>query len=142
MKPFLRILVTTALFGLLIGQNARAETVNFAVAMTPAQEVPAVNGPGKGTIAATLDTASGHFTWKINYSNLSGPVSAGHFHGPAGAMEKAGVALGLKGNLSSPIQGEAMLSPEQVKEVLAGKWYVNLHTDAHPSGELRGQLIR
>jgi hypothetical protein len=25
--------------------------------------------------------------------------------------------------------------------LLAGRWYVNIHTAAHPGGEIRGQIV-
>jgi hypothetical protein len=34
-----------------------------------------------------------------------------------------------------------MLSPTQAAELLAGKWYANIHTAARPNGEIRGQMI-
>jgi hypothetical protein len=37
------------------------------------------------------------------------------------------------------IKGQATLTPEQARDFAAGKWYVNLHTQAHPGGEIRGQ---
>jgi hypothetical protein len=43
--------------------------------------------------------------------------------------------------VESPIKGSAALSPAQVADVLAGKWYVNLHTAANPGGEVRGQVM-
>jgi len=38
------------------------------------------------------------------------------------------------------VVGTATLTPEQVTALEDGKWYVNLHTAAHPGGEIRGQL--
>jgi len=44
------------------------------------------------------------------------------------------------GALTSPIVGQATLTPAQVDQVKQGLWYVNLHTAANPGGELRGQV--
>jgi hypothetical protein len=38
------------------------------------------------------------------------------------------------------IQGAAQLTGEQMREVLDGLWYVNIHTEEHPDGEIRGQV--
>jgi len=32
------------------------------------------------------------------------------------------------------------VTPEQLADLLAGKWYVNLHTANFPAGEVRGQV--
>jgi hypothetical protein len=68
-------------------------------------------------------------------------VKAGHFHGPAAAGANAGVALGFTGSVESPIKGSATLTPAQLADLTAGKWYVNLHTAANPGGEVRGQVM-
>jgi hypothetical protein len=41
----------------------------------------------------------------------------------------------------NPIKGEATLTPEQAQQFIAGDWYINLHTQANPGGEIRGQVV-
>jgi hypothetical protein len=36
----------------------------------------------------------------------------------------------------------ATLTPEQATQLLGGQWYVNIHTEANPGGEIRGQVMR
>ncbi|WP_414342186.1 CHRD domain-containing protein [Synechococcus sp. R5-13] len=36
---------------------------------------------------------------------------------------------------------EANLTPEQVSSFLAGAYYINIHTQANPPGELRAQVV-
>lgn len=121
---------------------AAAATIQLSSQLSTAQEVPPVMGDGKGQLQATLDTTTAQLRWNVSYSGLSGPVTAGHFHGPASKTENAGIALGFKGSLNSPIMGEATLTPAQMDDVLAGKWYVNLHTAQNPKGEIRGQVMQ
>ncbi len=104
-------------------------------------QVPPVHTEGRGTVEAHLNRDTRLLSWTISYTGLSGPVTAAHFHGPAMPGENAPVALPIVArNLGTPIQGSAVLTPEQVADFLAGKWYINLHTAANPDGELRGQI--
>ena len=47
----------------------------------------------------------------------------------------------FSGNLASPIKGSATLTDAQIAQLEAGKWYVNIHTEANKPGEIRGQLV-
>ena len=67
-----------------------------------------------------------------------------HIHGPAAEGKNAGVEVWLskKGAAaSSPIKGEATLTADEAKQMMAGDTYVNVHTAAHPGGEIRGQIM-
>lgn len=107
--------------------------------LTGASEVPAVATSGSGTAEATLTTGN-VLTWKVSYAGLSGPVMGAHFHGPSISGQNAGVVVPMTGSLTSPISGSVTLTEGQSTDLLAGKWYVNLHTAANPNGEIRGQL--
>ena len=108
--------------------------------MSAKQSVPPNASQGTGTVVTTLDKSTRVLRWTVTYSGLSGPVTAAHFHGPAGAGQNAGVVLPFTGNLQSPIQGQATLTEAQMADLVAGKWYANLHTAANPGGEIRGQV--
>ena len=86
-----------------------------------------------------------------------------HFHGPAEPFELISGQLGgtdldprqnphqLGTNAdvtvvitpsTSPFEGSATLTDAQAAELMAGQWYVDVHTAAHPGGEIRGQLAK
>jgi hypothetical protein len=132
-----------AVFGLSACNKAQVNghTVALTAQLAGASEVPPTNSSGTGSLEATLDKQTNMLSWSVKYSGLSGPATAAHFHGPAIAGESAGVALPIAGKLDSPIKGEATLTPEQTADLLAGKWYVNVHTAADPNGEIRGQVV-
>jgi len=113
----------------------------FSARLTGTSEVPPNPSAGTGTLEARLNTDSRLLKWKVSYAGLSGPVTAAHFHGPAAPGTNAGVVVPFTGALESPVTGEATLTSAQVTDLMAGKWYVNLHTAAHPGGEIRGQVI-
>ena len=108
--------------------------------LTGAQEVPPVTTGGSGTVDTTFDKSTNVLTWTVTYSGLSGPVTAGHFHGPAAAGANAGVVVPFTGDMASPIRGKATLTATQAADFTAGRWYANLHTAKHPGGEIRGQV--
>ena len=117
-----------------------SDTMSMKNALTGAQEVPPVTTSGSGTVDSTFDKSTNTLTWTVTYSGLSGPVTAGHIHGPAAAGANAGVVIPFTGNLSSPITGKATLTAAQAADLAAGRYYVNLHTAKNPGGEIRAQL--
>ena len=120
---------------------ALAETVAFKADLKSSEEVPANDSKGTGTVTATYDTASKKLTWKGNYSGLTGPATMAHFHGPAEPGKNAGVAVPITPS-ASPFENSANLTDAQAADLMAGRWYVNVHTAAHPGGEIRGQLVK
>jgi hypothetical protein len=120
---------------------AMSTSVAMTARLSAANEVPVNASMGKGMMQATFDKQTSMLSWTLTYSDLTGPVRAAHFHGPALAGANAGVALGLTGSLESPVKGSAVLTAAQVADVMAGKWYINLHTAANAGGEIRGQLV-
>jgi hypothetical protein len=130
-----------ALAGCIIVPFGTSNRVSFNVALTGDQEVPPVMTTGTGTIDATYDKLTRVLTWRLSYSGLSGQPTAAHFHGPARAGGNSGVALGMASPITNPTEGKATLTPEQASDLLAGLWYVNVHTAVNPGGEVRGQMV-
>ncbi len=124
---------------------SHAETVKYKADLTGPGEVPPNQTTGNGTITVSFDTATKQLTWDGSFSGLTGPATAAHFHGPAEPGKNAGVVIWIseKGQpFSSPFKGSATLTAEQTAQLMAGQWYVNIHTAAHPGGEIRGQLVK
>jgi hypothetical protein len=123
---------------------APAAAVPSGIAMmanlSAAKEVPPNASLGTGVLQANFDKSTSMFSWTVTYSGLTGPVRAAHFHGPSTVGINTGVALGITGALDSPIKGSAVLTAAQAADLLAGKWYLNLHTAINLGGEIRGQV--
>jgi hypothetical protein len=105
-------------------------------------ELKGSNTAATGNAAVTYDTASKQVTWRITHAGLSGPPTAAHFHGPAQPGANAGVAVPIPNVATSPVQGSATLTDAQAADLLAGRYYINIHTAANPGGEIRGQVSK
>lgn len=118
-----------------------ANMVALTTQLRSANEVPPVATSGGGSVDAAFNKDTMQLRWKVSYSGLTGNATAGHFHGPAGVGANAGVALGWVNPITSGMQGSATLTAAQAADLMAGRWYANIHTAANPGGELRGQMM-
>ncbi len=112
----------------------------FRATLSSAAEVPPNASPGTGTLEASYDKGSSVLKWKLSYSGLTGPATMAHFHGPAMPGANAGVVVPFP-SAASPLEASATLTAAQVADLMAGKWYVNVHTAQNPGGEIRGQVL-
>ena len=120
---------------------ANAETVTLKADLKGSNEVPPNDKTGSGSVTLTLDTATKKLSWSGTITGLSANPTAAHFHGPAEAGKNAGVIVPI-GNPGAKLEGSAELTDAQMGDLLAGRVYVNVHTAAHPGGELRGQVTK
>jgi len=120
---------------------ASAATVKFHATLSPASEVPPSKSTGSGEASASLDTTTHELTYDVTFSGFASEVTAAHIHGPAEAGKNAGVLVPLGNAPKSPIHGTATLTAEQQQQLMAGLFYVNVHTKNNPSGAIRGQLL-
>ena len=121
-----------------------AAPVSFKVPMTGSQEVPPVQTNGYGIADLTYDPDTRVVTWTITYRGLSSPVIVVQFHGPGQPGKNAPGLLSLTkqdSSVESPITGQATLTPEQSRQFAAADWYINIHTQTYPEGEIRGLVL-
>ena len=119
---------------------ASSTPMEMTARLNGASEVPPVPGGGSGSVTGTLNKQTGLLNWTVTHTGLSGPLTGAHFHGPALVGQNAGVVVPIGGAMDSPIKGQATLTAAQMADLMAGRWYVNLHTAANPNGEVRGQV--
>ena len=114
---------------------ALAETMT--VKLSGDQEVPPVKSSGSGSGSITIND-DGSVSGSVTASGFA--PTAAHIHeGKAGANGKVIVPFTKEGDKFSAPAG-AKLTPEQLKAFKEGDLYVNIHSAAHPGGEVRAQL--
>jgi hypothetical protein len=131
----------------------QAETT-YVAQLSGANEVPATPAGASGTATFTLTGKS--LSYRVTVSGLSGNAAASHIHvGGAGvngniivpfnaAQVRTGeVASGIV-DLTLPISnGQSTITGDSLLFLLdRGLAYTNVHTPAHPGGEIRGQILK
>jgi hypothetical protein len=87
------------------------------------------------------------------FTDLTGAASNAHVHGPADQNSTGGVVFGLtsspfsftSGASDGSITGAIDLDTAHssvIGDLMAGNWYINIHTAANGGGEIRGNLVQ
>ena len=119
--------------------SAAYGNVLFLKARLDGAQAGVPSSPGDGSAFMTYDDASGLLSWTVNYRGLTSPANAAHIHGPAAPGVVAAIVVPFT-LTASPITGSATITPAQAADMLAGLWYVNIHSNNFPGGEIRGQI--
>lgn len=111
----------------------------FNATMTGPEVTPPVYGTdaaGTGTFALDADRATLHYTVA---HRVEAPTAA-HLH--LGLAGEAGEVLLPLTMVDGAIEGTVAVTPAQATAIENGTAYVDVHTAAHPAGEIRGQIVR
>lgn len=142
----LMLAAATALSGCDSNDNKSApdpkpEIQNYAVLLEGMQEVPMVDTDQSAIATVSINETDMMVMAEMDLSDVSG-VTAAHIH--AGEVGINGpVVFGFS---DSDGDGVWIIESEEVTQaqhdtLLAGRWYVNVHTESFPNGELRGQIL-
>ena len=146
------------LIGLLLSTGiVVAASRSFHAHASGDQEVPAVTTLAQGQAHFKLSADGTQLSYKLNVANLDG-IRFAHIHlGAAGSNGPVVVFLlqpqspstgRVNGTLAEgTITAAALIGPlaghplsDLIAALESGNAYVNVHTDAHPGGEIRGQI--
>jgi len=148
--------------GQLYPGTVRGRTAPFAAQLGPANEVPAVDDLDAGAAALfTLDlrlagneVVGGFAVFDLDYHFARSVSLTGlHLHaGPPGMAGPVVIDSGLTGSVDPDGRGRTVYRVparsaaelQAFRDILAdpGAFYLNLHTESHPEGAIRGQLRR
>ena len=166
MKIATRFLATLAFLAL--ATSANAAPINYSTALSGPNESPPNVSPGVGTATLVVDTDTHVWTMHVEFSGLLGTTTASHSHAAtlnpgvltAGVATTtptyAGFPLGVTSGTYDKVFDMTLASSfnpayvtahggttaqaelDLAQAIAEGKAYLNIHTSAVGSGEIRG----
>lgn len=128
------------LAGALAGGTGMAIAGEISASLTGDQEVPPVQTSASGKVTVKVEDDKS-VKGKITTSGIKG--TGAHIHEAApGKNGPDIISLKKTGDDEWSVPNGAKLSDAQYDAFKAGNLYVNVHSDANPEGEIRGQLKR
>ncbi|MCA8954264.1 MAG: CHRD domain-containing protein [Planctomycetes bacterium] len=121
--------------------SASAQVTFFSAALDGANEVPPVTTSASAVAVVRLEEPANSVRVFLHHYDLPTAPTAGHLHlGAAGA--NGGILIGLSaGPGTDTFTGTATLNATQIAALKTEGTYLNVHTAAHPGGEIRGQVV-
>jgi CHRD domain/PEP-CTERM motif len=159
-----------AVFFLGVAGTSRADFLYYTAVLNGANESPSNGSPGTGSALVSIDTLANTMRVQVIFSGLTAGVTASHIHsatavagtGTAGVATTTPTFTGFPSGVTSgsydntfdmtlassynpafvTANGGTTASAEAAlfAGIAAGKAYLNIHTKAIPSGEIRGFL--
>jgi CHRD domain len=152
----INLLLCAVITTILAASLGYAADKSFHAKLSGHGEKPAVTTKAKGEAVFKLSKDGKELSFKLTVKDMenvtaahihqgkkgeNGPVVVGLFAGPKKEGKFSGVlAEGtiMEKDLKGDLQGKSLDALLQL--IKSGGAYVNVHTDAHPDGEIRGQV--
>lgn len=123
-------------------------TRRTSATLSGAAETPAIPSTGTGRIDVAYDPGSKIISYTLSWQlgSSAATTAAMHFHGAEDGsdLKSSAVTIGVTGfstGSSGTLSGATRaLTQAEEDQLLAGKWYFNVHSSTNPGGELRGNL--
>ena len=133
------VIITYAIiYAFSCSRHSEPEILTFNSILNAENEVPPTGSDALGTATLIFNNLTKIFTLRVDYSEIT--LIAAHIH--KGEIGVSGLVVFPLDHTKNPIEyTSAPLTLEQEEDLINGLYYVNLHTDIYPAGEIRGQLI-
>jgi hypothetical protein len=135
----------------------------FRANLVGLEETPAIFTAGSGVFTMKVNDDDTQIDFELSYENLSGPPAVAHVHfgqrGVAGGVSfffcggggKPACPATTSGTVAGSVVAADVVGPTAqgiaagdlaaiLQMIRAGYGYANMHTAAHPAGEIRGQI--
>jgi len=130
--------------GELRGQLFRLSRDGYGFDLCTEQETGTINAPGaQGNGMVSIDRLHSNVNVAVVADQLTGPLTQSHIH-----QGDIGSNGGVVADLTFFYQGNTMFlygagaDTSLINAIRGGKDYINIHTDVHPAGEIRGQIVK
>ncbi len=148
------LILSLVSLGLAAGKSAGGHS--YKAKLSGSEVVPPVKTNAKGEATFGKGKNTREMTYQLNVENLenataahihqgkkgeNGPPVVALFNGPKKASKFSGMlaegTISAK-DFSGPLKGKSL--KDLIDMIKAGNAYVNVHTEKHPDGEIRGQI--
>jgi len=140
-----RRIATAFLFTLVLAPIVAAQTTEtYKVRLSPVAMDAAMKNviAGDGMVTATLKGTK--FTISGTFEGLKSNATVAHIHqGTAPGVRGAPLLnLTVTKAISGDLSGSFDLTPEQIENLHKGRWYVQIHSEKAPAGNLWGWIVK
>jgi cell division septation protein DedD len=121
----------------------------FAAEMDGAHVVPPVTTAGHGLALVGVNVVNNKLTVGVAFGPLASMPTSVHIHGPATPSQNGPVVFDL-GNVAAfkikskwygALTQNVDVTAAQLQQLRTGEWYIDVHTQNRPNGEIRGQIL-
>lgn len=127
-----------------IGRVAAQSPATYKIRLAPVAVDAAMKAviAGEGSVTATL--LGNKLTIAGTFTGLKSPATAAHIHQGTAPGVRGPVLLNLTVTKaqSGEVSGMFELTPEQLDNFKKGDWYVQIHSEKAPAGNLWGWLLK
>ena len=141
MKLGRNLLPTLVLGSLLFSANIQAQEV-YRARLSPMPTTPQTVTTilGEGEVILTLNDNS--LTVEGNFSGMSSAATGAHIHnGPPAQPGPVIHTLEVSQATDGSVNGTLSLSEEQIEALSNNEFYIQIHSESNPAGELRGWVF-
>lgn len=151
-------LAVVLLAAVTVSCSSKTTARNYGADLFGSNEVPPVTSEAAGSVSFTMNAEQTSMTFQLLITSKIDSAFASHIHLGAGGVNgdvvvtlwtgqqdtgyTGTLATGtiIKSDLVGPMAGKTLA--DLADSIDAGHTYVNVHTKAHPAGEIRGQLLQ
>jgi hypothetical protein len=142
-RSILALMVPAALFSLAISATAQREE-RFKVRLAPVPVDATMRGAVTGVGSASAALAGRKLSITGSFDGLQAPATVARLHigSATGVRGSAVFDLTVSKAASGTLTGSVDLAAEQVENLRKGRFYIQIHSEKAPDGNLWGWLLR